>query len=611
MNFESYKLLCFARMTGFLWWLLGAWVIGKWSYGLWGATARYLVLILWCICPNVVAFEQRVTPDLPLAVIWVAASYSLWRHLRAPSWDRALACGLVLGVSQLVDFASLALILVWALVALLHRSARPSQASAGITPSTRMLQVVSAIGLSVWCTNVGYGFIGSGAAPGSFDFVSSTLNGSSRHHLEAVDTQATGNRFRGTWLGRVATPVPADYFKGLDRRLAEWHSPPRPLGSKKWPVEAERNPLVIAGERQPIGIWGMVLGGMSLFVARRRGRAGVPEVLTLGLPVVAVLLLTIPAVGLLSVASGFLLTTPFAIIIASSLAVPWTSGDRGKSAARAIAWATAVLSLWAIGDSIGAICVHQITAENRARFRRDLDKYWRRLRLPRLPRRFATGTEGAHGLRYSTFVDARGVAMNYALYVPRGYSGNRQYPLVLFLHGYGDRGTEGLQFTAVGLPFKLEYRDIDFLVLCPQGASGTWETGGEEARLAMELLASVQKTYRVDPKQVFLTGVSSGGTGVWDLAAEYRSCWAAIVPVASAPGDLGKSGLIKDIPCWCFHNHYDGDIPAADVRTMIEGMRAAGGSPKYTEYMNVNHNVWDRAYGSTELFNWLSRQRRP
>ena len=245
------------------------------------------------------------------------------------------------------------------------------------------------------------------------------------------------------------------------------------------------------------------------------------------------------------VASGFLLTTPFAIIIASSLAVPWTSGDRGKSAARAIAWATAVLSLWAIGDSIGAICVHQITAENRARFRRDLDKYWRRLRLPRLPRRFATGTEGAHGLRYSTFVDARGVAMNYALYVPRGYSGNRQYPLVLFLHGYGDRGTEGLQFTAVGLPFKLEYRDIDFLVLCPQGASGTWETGGEEARLAMELLASVQKTYRVDPKQVFLTGVSSGGTGVWDLAAEYRSCWAAIVPVASAPGILASLALSR------------------------------------------------------------------
>ena len=167
VNFESYKLLCFARMTGFLWWLLGAWVIGKWSYGLWGATARYLALILWCICPNVVAFEQRVTPDLPLAVIWVAASYSLWRHLRAPSWDRALACGLVLGVSQLVDFASLALILVWALVALLHRSARPSQASAGITPSTRMLQVVSAIGLSVWCTNVGYGFIGSGARWGA------------------------------------------------------------------------------------------------------------------------------------------------------------------------------------------------------------------------------------------------------------------------------------------------------------------------------------------------------------------------------------------------------------------------------------------------------------
>ena len=127
----------------------------------------------------------------------------------------------------------------------------------------------------------------------------------------------------------------------------------------------------------------------------------------------------------------------------------------------------------------------------------------------------------------------------------------------------------------------------------------------------MELLDAVERDYRVNPGRVYLTGLSSGGTGVWDLAAAYPRRWAAIVPVASFPQNPGQASLIKGIPCWCFHDRYDGGCSVEKVRAMIAALRAAGGRPKYTEYLDVNHGAWDRAYNAPELFDWLSRQRRP
>jgi len=602
LNFHKYRFFCLARMMGFPWWLLGAWVIGRWAGELHGAPAGLLALALWSICPNVLALEQRATPDLPLAVIWAAATYAFRGYLLAPCWSRAAASGLLLGVAQLVDFASLALVITWILLALLHL-ARVGGVPAGIAPRTRVLQAIVAFGLSVWVINVAYGFGGSGTPLGDFDFASRALQEGTPPLGGRDATGSVGNRFRGTWLGRVACPLPADYLKGLDRRLDERERPPPRPGTKGWPVEVGDDPLATAAERRPIGIWGMMLGGVILMAGRRLGGDPVAGELTPWIPIGAALFMMTSAVDLLSGAAGVLLTTPFAIVIASSLAGPRRSGPR------VIGWVAALLAAWAIADGVQAICVHQITPENRARLGLDLDKYRRRLGLPEPGRRAAAGMAGERGLLYRSFVDSRGVAMNYVLSVPRGYRGDRPYPLILFLHGYGDRGTVGRQFAGVGLPFTLRYREVDFLVLCPQGRSGTWEPGGDDARGAMELLAAVEQGWRVDPERISLTGLSSGGTGVWDLAAEYPGRWAAIVPVASGPRSPDRAPLIKHIPCWCFHNYYDGGSPAEDVRVMIEALRAAGGRPKYTEFLDVNHGAWDRAYNLPELFDWLSRHK--
>jgi len=165
--------------------------------------------------------------------------------------------------------------------------------------------------------------------------------------------------------------------------------------------------------------------------------------------------------------------------------------------------------------------------------------------------------------------------------------------------------------TAVGLAFILEYRPIDFLVLCPQGHSGIWDPDGDDARRAVELLAAVRAEYRVDPQRIYLTGVSSGGSGVWEFAARWPERWAAIVPIASARVQLGRAAAIKQIPCWCFHNRYDGGSQAENVRKMIDALRAVGGRPRYTEFFDVNHNAWDRTYNLPQLYDWLSRQRLP
>lgn len=605
LNFHKYKLFCLARMTGFLWWLLGAWVIGRWAGELYGPCAGWLALALWCIGPHVLAFEQRVTPDLPLAVIWAVATSAYRGYLRSPSWERALVSGLLLGVAQLVDFVSLALLLIWPVLALVQHLAPAGRDPAGVAQRTRMLRRIAATGLCLWVINLGYGFSDSGTPLGRFDFARRALTGDSPDRAGRAPGRDGGNRFRGTWLGRVACPVPPDYILGLGRRLDEWRTPPEPPGGEGWPAEAADDPLVTAGERRPVGLWGMMLGAAILMLAGRRPGGPPPaEELTVWVPVAAILLMAAPAVGLVPGTAGILLMTPFGIIIASSLAGPRGSGPRG------IRWAAALLSAWAIAGGLSAIAVDEITPANRARLRLDLDKYLRRLGLA-APQGDIPRLGGEHGLLYRTFVDSRGVPMHYALFVPRGYRGDRPYPLIFFLHGHGDRGTEGRQYTAVGLPFTLRYREIDFLVLCPQGPSGGWDPGGEDARRAMELLAAVERSHRVDTKRVYLTGLSSGGTGAWALAAAHPGRWAAIVPVAGAPPGPAQAPLIKDIPCWCFHNRYDGDSPVADVRRMIGALRTAGGRPRYTEYLNVNHDAWDQAYQSPELFDWLKRQRLP
>jgi pimeloyl-ACP methyl ester carboxylesterase len=601
----SFNFAYLPRMMNFLWWLVGAWVISHWSTRLYGGMAGVLGMVLWSIVPIVLEHEQLATPELPAAVACAAAIYSYRSYLLTPSWQRALVFGLFLGVAQLVEFVSLNLLVIWTLMVLVHCLFRGIRISPLPKGHSQLLRVAAALALSIWIINVGYGFVGSGSPLGSIPFVSDVLKGDARPIDHDPEGRPLGNRFRETWIGRVLVPLPAEYVRGLVRR---WDERETARGRRIEEVEPRKfphRPQTMPWSGLPNGIWLMMLVSLTLLVSRHPCSAPFAEELTLWLPAVAFLAMPSQVIGPLSLTTGTLLATPFAIIIASKLARFVQSGRRD------VRWLVIGLIVFTVGDMTVNLRKNHITIDRTTRIRQDLVRQGRKLGLAVPEPRTSIGTgSGERGLLYRTFVDSRGIEMDYALFVPDSYHGDRPYPLILFLHGWGDRGTTdrtNRMYTEVGLPFTLKYRSIDFLVLCPQGRSGFWVADGDDSRRAMELLATVQREYRVDPKRISLTGLSSGGEGVYGLAAHYPDRWAALVPVAGAD-DPNKATSIKHIPCWCFHNRYDGFTPVEGPRRMIEALRTLGGSPRYTEYLDTNHNAGERAYVLPELYDWLERQ---
>jgi predicted peptidase len=221
----------------------------------------------------------------------------------------------------------------------------------------------------------------------------------------------------------------------------------------------------------------------------------------------------------------------------------------------------------------------------------------------------ARAAEPARGFLSRVHKDADGKEAKYVLFVPHGYKGDTSYPLILFLHGAGERvgGKKQPVEVGIGQAIKKNEKSFPFLVIFPQ-AQKTWRAGSEDANRALAILAEVQKEYKVDPKRVYLTGLSMGGYGTWSLAAKDPERWAAIVPVCGG-GDPETAAAIKDIPCWCFHGDADRAVPVGASRKMMAALWAAGGHPNYTEYPGVPHNSWDRAYGTAYLYEWLLKHK--
>jgi predicted peptidase len=195
------------------------------------------------------------------------------------------------------------------------------------------------------------------------------------------------------------------------------------------------------------------------------------------------------------------------------------------------------------------------------------------------------------------------------LFVPHDYKPDKAYPLILFLHGAGETGSDGKKQVNVGLGPAVRKQEKTFpcLVIFPQSQKRTWRADTGDAKRALDILAEIEKEYNIDSKRVYLTGLSMGGYGTWSLATSQPEKWAAIVPICGG-GDPKSADKIKDIPCWCFHGDKDNAVPVARSRQMIEALKKAGAKPKYTEYPGVGHNSWDKAYGTKELYVWLLEQ---
>jgi predicted peptidase len=214
-----------------------------------------------------------------------------------------------------------------------------------------------------------------------------------------------------------------------------------------------------------------------------------------------------------------------------------------------------------------------------------------------------------HGFLDRVFKDSDGKESKYVVFVPHDYKGDKAYPLILFLHGAGSKGTDGKKQLAGGLApaIKKQEKTFPFLVIFPQ-AQNSWKADSDDARRALAILEEVQKNYKVDGKRIYLTGLSMGGSGTWSLAVAHPDRWAAVVPLCGR-ADLKQVARIKDLPCWCFVGDKDKAELVENNREMIKALKAAGSAVRYQEYEGVGHNCWDRAYATQELFDWLLMQK--
>lgn len=203
-----------------------------------------------------------------------------------------------------------------------------------------------------------------------------------------------------------------------------------------------------------------------------------------------------------------------------------------------------------------------------------------------------------------------GVMYDYCIYVPPEYDPEKPWPLILFLHGSGERGDDGLLQTEVGIGRAIR-RDRTLcpaIVVMPQcRAGGDWS--GDMAKLAMSCVEQTRRAYSVDADRIYLTGLSLGGFGTWLIGANIPSYFAALAPICGFY-DPKQAESLREVPIWVFHGDKDTAVPVEKSREMVAALRAVGANVQYTEYADGNHNVWDRTYSHREFWRWLLAQRR-
>ena len=194
-------------------------------------------------------------------------------------------------------------------------------------------------------------------------------------------------------------------------------------------------------------------------------------------------------------------------------------------------------------------------------------------------------------------------SLPYLRYVPEGDT----YPLLLFLHGSGERGSNLEHVGDHGLPDLLPRLPEGTLVLAPQCPESLRWTD-HLAQLGA-LLEETMANYPVDPSRVYLTGLSMGGQGAWYLAAETPDRFAAVVPICGRSNPSAAQRL-KSLPIWVFHGDKDDTVPLSESEGMVAALHEAGSDAKLTVFPGVSHNSWSPAYSTPELYRWLFAQYR-
>ncbi len=200
------------------------------------------------------------------------------------------------------------------------------------------------------------------------------------------------------------------------------------------------------------------------------------------------------------------------------------------------------------------------------------------------------------------------------------------YPLILFLHGAGERGSDNesqtLHIRDLFLNIKNQRKYPAFVIApqCPlneQWVNLNWTKTGHSMpeacsktlMLTIKLLDEIVKENSIDTTRIYVIGVSMGGYGAWDVISRFPEKFAAAIPICGG-GDSTKAINYRDIPIWAFHGSADKVVPVENTRNLINAVKIAGGYPKYTEYVNVGHGCWFKAFKEGDLLEWLFIQKK-
>ncbi|SFT21606.1 Phospholipase/Carboxylesterase [Paenibacillus sp. BC26] len=202
------------------------------------------------------------------------------------------------------------------------------------------------------------------------------------------------------------------------------------------------------------------------------------------------------------------------------------------------------------------------------------------------------------------------ISIGYQLFLPSAYDEQEEkdWPLIVFLHGINRRGEDLSALDGYGLPAIAESRGIfKFVVAAPQcGTHSFWPI---ERDGVMAMIDHLVASCRIDERRIYLTGFSMGGNGAWDLAARYPERFAAVAPL-SGWYQPEAAALLKDVPIWAFHGEDDDVVPVSGSRDMVQALQAIGGNIAFTSYPRLKHSIMSETYRNTELYQWFLRHER-
>ena len=222
------------------------------------------------------------------------------------------------------------------------------------------------------------------------------------------------------------------------------------------------------------------------------------------------------------------------------------------------------------------------------------------------------------------FVGTSKAILKYRLLKPIDYVPGKKYPMILFLHGAGERGDDNQTTLVHGAkdlaepkrreqypcyvvipqcPKELKWSEVDWT----KDSSELPTEPSQSLQLVKELLEEMIETAGVEPTRIYITGLSMGGYGTWDAIARYPGFFAAAIPVCGG-GDPSTVNRFAKLPIWCFHGDADSAVKVIRSREMIDALKRVGSQAKYTEYPGVAHDSWTATYSNPQLYEWMFEQ---